>query len=216
MLYCDDLHVFIPVVSELNLEYIPHIPSYGIWTYMCIHTCMHTSTLFYFKQTKSTQVNLSPWPLIKAKQRNDKSHAPLTSIPTYMCAVYWPTLSSPCSQTSKLSFHCLCHGQWAYAPELLTLTLTLIYLKPYQDFDPRSIDVAQQCKPHTDSFSYRPLVLWTFWNKPSWFTVTVTVWPGRAYHVRWSQAPPTPLQQIFVMHLHIHIPCTMWHPYIHT
>ncbi len=39
-------------------------------------TFMFTFTLIYFEQAKPTWVNLSPWPLIKAKQRNDKSHAP--------------------------------------------------------------------------------------------------------------------------------------------
>ncbi len=43
--------------------------------------CAHANfipptTLICCKQAKPTLVNLSPWPLIKAKQRNNKSHSP--------------------------------------------------------------------------------------------------------------------------------------------
>ncbi len=50
-----------------SVDGFPHIGHLGdtfTFTFLC--------TLIYFKQAKPTQIILSPWPLIKAKQRNDK------------------------------------------------------------------------------------------------------------------------------------------------
>jgi hypothetical protein len=73
-------------------------------------SCRHCRDLFRFtftvtslncKHNQSTLVNLSPWPLVQAKQRNDKSHAPLRSAASRR----WRGPGSWCSSNSvKLGF----------------------------------------------------------------------------------------------------------------
>ncbi len=60
-------------------------PKHTLDGFNCIAKALHghenaldstfTFTLIYFKQTRSTQVNLSPWPLIKAQPETAEPHA---------------------------------------------------------------------------------------------------------------------------------------------
>ncbi len=105
--------------------HIISITLYHVWWWSLNPHARHTFTftftftLIYFKQAKPTWVNLSPWPLIKAKQRNDKSHAPPRRLMTRSmpCQPMVEPLSVTISETWKIvsklkSKDCLSCNHW--------------------------------------------------------------------------------------------------------